>query len=222
MKNIRNSLLALLVIVVALSCTTIPNNGVQKKNPSETDYGSYPSNFEEIVKEYYDRVLFDPYSAHYKVLGEPFRGYYVPPTLFLDYKEYVGYVVPVRINAKNRYGAYVGAEEKGLIIRNNEVIYTVPLSYFGNIQLRPITDTTLVPIDDISPNDNSKVNLVSDKYVLVKFDKISAYSGPGFKNNIILDLTKGTKLEIIAETDFWYKIRLNYNEEGWVSKQWVE
>lgn len=76
--------------------------------------GQYPKNYEEIIKNYLNDVLFDPYSAHVDIM-QPRFGY-----IETGYKHEVkyGWVGVVFINAKNRMGAYTGRKSHGYCIHN--------------------------------------------------------------------------------------------------------
>ncbi|MBX3331364.1 MAG: hypothetical protein KF722_13235 [Nitrospira sp.] len=70
-------------------------------------------------------VLSDPYTAHYRFLGEPQKGYaYLSgtrkPPVF-------GYLVQVVINAKNLMGNYVGEQPFRFFIKN-EMLYPLDTS----------------------------------------------------------------------------------------------
>jgi hypothetical protein len=85
------------------------------------EYGAPPTiDCEAVIKEYFERVLFDPYSAHYK-FGSPQKFWYKEPPL-LGGRLYAGYVVFVGVNAKNRMGGYVGMKEYGFLFNSNQLI----------------------------------------------------------------------------------------------------
>ena len=83
------------------------------------DYGDLPTNYEKIVKEYFNGVLKDPYSAHYSFTKEPsktFKGNYATRTV-----QY-GYEVCIDVNAKNSYGAFTGNKPYWILIKDNTII----------------------------------------------------------------------------------------------------
>jgi len=82
------------------------------------DYGSYPNNYEEIVKNYYSRILKDPDSANYQSFTTPNMSYMGDR---FDGTKY-GYLVCATVNSKNSFGGYVGFSTDGLLIRNGSVI----------------------------------------------------------------------------------------------------
>lgn len=88
--------------------------------PATADYGSYPDGHVEIVKRYFNAVLVDPYSAHYRFLDGPTQGCALIGPWPFDHSE-CGYWVRVGVNAKNRMGGYTGEEIENLLIRNGRV-----------------------------------------------------------------------------------------------------
>ena len=83
------------------------------------DYGAMPSDYEEIIKEYFNSTLKDPYSAHYsfiKIPSKAHKGNYSTKTV-----QY-GYEVCVNVNAKNSYGAYTGNKPFWFLIRDGVII----------------------------------------------------------------------------------------------------
>jgi hypothetical protein len=86
-----------------------------KEQALSADYGPYPDNYEQIVKDYFSKFLFDPYSAVY-TFGTIERGY------DRSNKLEFGWIVCGTINAKNRMGGYVGAKDYSVMIRYNQVI----------------------------------------------------------------------------------------------------
>lgn len=74
---------------------------------SSAYYGPEPTNIEEKVRSYWALELFDPYSAVIKC-NPPCKAATSTP-LWLG-KHKFGWAVNCTINAKNRYGGYVGAK----------------------------------------------------------------------------------------------------------------
>jgi hypothetical protein len=81
-------------------------------------YGSKPSDNEavETVKKYMSTRLFDPYSAVYEC-GSP-RKARASRGGQTDY----GYAISCTINAKNRFGGYVGVQPYNFLLRTGRVI----------------------------------------------------------------------------------------------------
>ena len=106
------SLLSLLI-----ACLTIVTFA-QSPTPNATAYGAYPANYQEIVTAWLEKELVDPKSAIIKWLGEP-----KPAELAGDNGEKItGYLVEFSVNARNRFGAYTGAQKHGALIRDGKVL----------------------------------------------------------------------------------------------------
>lgn len=86
----------------------------------QADYGQYPENIEEIVKEYIRVSFFDPYSVRDLRIEKPKQNWYRPA----GYRQQpiYGYETRVYCNAKNRMGAYIGLKKHFCFIRNGRVI----------------------------------------------------------------------------------------------------
>ena len=113
MKRCVNMLLFGLVMILG-GCA----GHVTKAQLSQADYGELSSAYKEAIKEHMIDKFFDPESARYRYIKPPVKGYaYVPneaPKLTF------GYIVDVKINAKNRLGGYTGEGEYTFLVKNNE------------------------------------------------------------------------------------------------------
>ena len=94
------------------------------------DYGLEPQKFEETIKAHMKASLFDPYSAVYE-FKTPFKGYYNNPPVRGGRVVAFGYFVPVLINAKNRFGAYVGSKSYFFFFKNERLIGNCDKVGFG-------------------------------------------------------------------------------------------
>lgn len=113
MKRITIAFLISLLVIVS-GCVTKPTD----EQLREADYGSYPSDYETIIKNYMSTRLKDPYSAQYSFAGMPNMRWVSglgQPLLF-------GYGTCATINAKNSYGAYSGASTYFFLIKNGQVV----------------------------------------------------------------------------------------------------
>lgn len=88
------------------------------------DYGQYPSNYEELVKNYFSTRLKDPYSAVYEITA-PIKGYTRKAPIVGGGVENFGYVVSLSVNAKGGFGGYVGAKRYRLFIRDGVVLVQI-------------------------------------------------------------------------------------------------
>jgi len=121
--KIRFFVILIIIFIILSSCAMIPLVPTEEQI-SKADFGFYPENYKEIVKNYYSNSLFDPYSAHYIWLKPPTRGY-----ISIHNQLHFGYLVHIELNAKNRMGGYVGSKAIAVLIKNNYVIGTIPFSY---------------------------------------------------------------------------------------------
>jgi len=112
----KNLFLVILVALIA-GCTSLPT----PEQAASAEYGSYPDNYEVIVKDYYARILKDPDSVKYKSISTP-QKYWLGDRF--EGAKY-GYLVCATLNGKNSYGAYVGYKTDGLLIRNGTVVLFV-------------------------------------------------------------------------------------------------
>lgn len=109
----RNFFLVL-IIILCFGCAKPPT----AEEMASWDYGPYPDNYEEIIKQNMVKVLIDPYSAQYHFQGAPEKKWMASPFGETKY----GWGGVVFVNAKNRLGGYVGAQEFAYIIKNGQLI----------------------------------------------------------------------------------------------------
>jgi hypothetical protein len=128
-KAYFKSLLALLLLLT-LGCVT----PVTPEQIASADYGTVPVSptYQNAIKHFMQPLLFDPFAARFRFVGEPQKGYaYLsgrrkPPEF--------GYLVHVGINAKNLMGNYVGEEPYRFFIKN-DMLY--PLSKSDKAEVVP-------------------------------------------------------------------------------------
>jgi hypothetical protein len=99
----------------------------QAQQPSRADtalYGSYPSDYKEVVMKWLNERLVDFGSAQIEWQGEP-----QPADLGKNGEHVYGYLVQFRVNARNRFGTYTGLQQHGALIKNGEVIKGLGLGY---------------------------------------------------------------------------------------------
>lgn len=89
-----------------------------------------PANYRALAKEYLRTTLFDPYSVRDAQVASPQWG---DSAYLLDPGP--GWIICVRMNAKNRLGAYTGLKEDALLVRNGKV----------TISSNSIVDTPSIP-----------------------------------------------------------------------------
>lgn len=134
----KRILAILAVCVLASGCVTPPT----PREFAVADYGSYPSDYEQIVKSYMQFVLKDPESARFQFLNSPKTGW----NGFGGNK--FGYVVCAYINAKNSFGGYVGNRMSYFMIKNGRVIYA---SHSDESYNEPIVQNMCKPFIELNP-----------------------------------------------------------------------
>jgi len=85
------------------------------------DYGTYPANYKDIVQAHLRTTLFDPYSVQDLQISTP-QQYWQQEAPIAGGRTIYGYLVSYSLNAKNRFGAYVGTQRRNIIIRNGQVV----------------------------------------------------------------------------------------------------
>lgn len=111
---------ALLLCAFAFGLPT-PSALAQSPTPvpqaDEAKYGVYPIAFREIILRFLDKQLLDAASAKIEWLGDPqpieIKG--------RDGLPFFGYAVDFKVNSRNKFGMYTGAQTRRVYIRNGEV-----------------------------------------------------------------------------------------------------
>lgn len=106
-------------VIVLFLCFSVVSCAARPKSEMilSADYGPYPDNYEQIIKDHYSTKLFDPYSAVYTFNAKPRRDYDR-----VSSGVQFGWVVCGTINGKNRFGGYVGVQPFYTLIKNGRVI----------------------------------------------------------------------------------------------------
>ena len=97
-------LLAMLLVAVNLAgCSSTI------EQPKDLVYQPIPSDYAQRITTNLHETLFDPYSMQDLEIGEPVK-FWSRDGLIYGLKMHYGWRVPVRLNAKNRLGAYTGIQ----------------------------------------------------------------------------------------------------------------
>jgi hypothetical protein len=116
--------------LVFLACSFVMGMSAILNLSAETEpadverYGSYPTNYKEIVMKWLDTQLIDAGSARIEWNGDP-----KPADLGTKDEHLYGYLVNFKVNARNRFGSYTGMQSHGALIRNGEVIKGLGFGY---------------------------------------------------------------------------------------------
>lgn len=119
----RMKRLAPLILAVITGAAVSVNLPAQTQADAER-YGSYPSNYKEIVTTWLQKQLFDAASARIEWNGDP-----KPADVGKNGEHLYGYRVDFTVNAKNRFGIYTGKQKHAVLIRNGEVIKGLGFGY---------------------------------------------------------------------------------------------
>lgn len=84
-------------------------------NPAQ--YGVYPIAWKEIITRWLGERLLDPASADIEWLGEP-----KAVDLIKKGQHNYGYLVELKVNSRNRFGAYTGKQKYTVLLRNGEIV----------------------------------------------------------------------------------------------------
>lgn len=112
--QLKKTLIIFALSLFTIGCAMRPT----EKEIATADYGSYPNDYEQIIRIHTENFLKDPESARYKFLNTPKPGWNS-----IGGKRF-GYVICANINAKNSFGGYVGNRMSYFMIRNGRIIYT--------------------------------------------------------------------------------------------------
>lgn len=113
----------ILAALLIISCLGMMGCGAKSTSPDDMltlqqEAGTFPQNYEELVKNYFYYKLYDPFSAQYEFMGEP--------VLTQRYSIFTGshgvWSGNVRINAKNKLGGYTGFKIYQYTIKNRKII----------------------------------------------------------------------------------------------------
>lgn len=106
------------VICAVTLISMISRTAVAEELPPGITLLKPPSNYQEIIDEYLEGHLRDPYSAVKRVTRAPRFG-----TLRKDaYTTWTGWAVCMSINAKNAYGGFTGSKPYVFVISADRVL----------------------------------------------------------------------------------------------------
>lgn len=105
-----------MIVVISLSVWALTACAPTQQELANADYGLYPKNYEQIIKNNLNSTLKDPDSAKIDFLGDPQK--------FYHFRKY-GYATCINLNAKNSYGGYSGYEKVYFFIRDNVVLHVI-------------------------------------------------------------------------------------------------
>jgi hypothetical protein len=113
-KSMRR-LVLMLALMVLSACAPV--------RPGTAEIGPPPSGYQQAVREYARSAFFDPYSVRDAEISEP-----LPASMVFDGITPIphsGWMVCLRANAKNRFGAYTGRRLTGYLFANGVIETTL-------------------------------------------------------------------------------------------------
>jgi len=124
------------IAILAAALSTIA--GCAPKPPSavaisSANYGTLPGDYQEQIKNHFNKILKDPYTAQF-TFETPYKGLSQDGAMSSTNGGVLyGHVVPVQVNAKNSYGGYTG-NQLYVFMFSNGVIYDSTMNYqYGRV-----------------------------------------------------------------------------------------
>jgi ketosteroid isomerase-like protein len=102
--------------------------GPRSSAPAFTaEYGEMPSQYEEAIRQYFQKYLKDPDSVQYQEITKPEKGYATTVTgaILAHETRLRGWTVKATINARNSHGIYVGLKTYTFLFRGEKIVHTV-------------------------------------------------------------------------------------------------
>lgn len=88
---------------------------------ANADYGPYPTNYRELVEDWMRDTRYDPHSVVDLEIKPPTK-YLLQAAPLMGGGRTYGYLVQVKLNARNRIGGYVGRKTMNLLIRAGKIV----------------------------------------------------------------------------------------------------
>jgi ketosteroid isomerase-like protein len=105
--------------------STVERTPSSAQAPS-AEYGAMPMEYEEAVRQYFQKYLKDPNSVRYREITKPEKGYAASVTgaLLTRTTRLAGWTVNATIDAKNSRGVYVGFKTYTFLFRGEKIVHT--------------------------------------------------------------------------------------------------
>jgi hypothetical protein len=130
-KNFIVSVLVLVLVSMVGACAFFPATP-KLDDLARADYGPAPTNVDSAVNEWLKGHYADPFSAVVEYMGELKQGWwrtlkgksdlYLPMGLATTYVVHYGWILPVRINGKNKLGAFTGFVSMKLYFKGDDIV----------------------------------------------------------------------------------------------------
>jgi ketosteroid isomerase-like protein len=91
------------------------------------EYGEMPTQYEQAIRQYFQKYLKDPDSVQYQDITKPEKGYATTVTgaILVHETRLRGWTVKATINARNSRGIYVGLKTYTFLFRGEKIVHTV-------------------------------------------------------------------------------------------------
>jgi len=122
------------LVLILAGCVTPPPPAPEQV--AAQDFGNYPENYEALIEAHFAKTLFQPEAARYR-FGTPFKGYIQEGPLLGGRIQDTGYFVEVWVRAKDRSGAYLPEQHRGVLIKNGEVLMEFTAAELPTVQRAP-------------------------------------------------------------------------------------
>jgi hypothetical protein len=109
------SLALVIILSVCAGCATPSREAM-----ATADYGPYPTDYEQQIKQVIEPTLRDPWSAHYQFTA-PQKGW-AGGNALVTIKTRYGWIVGVSVNAKNGFGGYTGWKQYSFLVTGGQVL----------------------------------------------------------------------------------------------------
>jgi hypothetical protein len=122
--TIRNVLVTLGAVTLAACATSF------QPLPADYNFGPPPKDTEPAIRAFFETRLFDADSARYQ-LGDVFAGQCNEGLLYGGGVSWAGWAQNIMINAKNRFGGYVGYQPYTVLFQGGQVVQEIDGTDFG-------------------------------------------------------------------------------------------
>ena len=116
MRSTCSAVIALCLSVVTLGACA--STAITTEQLAAADCGPTPSNYRQVIPEFFSRILKDPYSAQYRY-GNVYRAYIREAPVMGGEPTQYGWIADVWVNAKNSFGGYVGEKFYRVFLRDH-------------------------------------------------------------------------------------------------------
>ncbi len=110
------------LMLLCVACSNLPSLRAQTETAAPADvatYGEFPTKYQQIVGRWLEKILADPTSAVLEWGDPPKAGDYTTQ----KGERFVGYVVDLKVNSRNRFGSSTGKQKYRVVIRDGEVVW---------------------------------------------------------------------------------------------------